>query len=85
LTGRLKQDPATRRIAVLLLTGYVTARYQAAAFAAGCDSFVSKPCLPDALAATVEELVRASTIAPADTLTAAGDASPALLPLGISL
>ncbi len=39
---RLKADPATRAIPVVLMTGTMT-RYQAPGFAAGADAFLEKP------------------------------------------
>jgi len=50
LTRRLKSGHLTRRVPVVMLTGYVFHADRDAAAAAGCDRFVSKPCLPDALA-----------------------------------
>jgi two-component system cell cycle response regulator DivK len=51
-TRELKADPATRHIAVIALTGH--AHGEEAAAAAGCDAFLLKPCLPDALVAEVK-------------------------------
>jgi two-component system cell cycle response regulator DivK len=52
-TRELKDDPATRHIPVIALTGHSHAAAQAAAAAAGCDAFITKPCLPDAVVAEV--------------------------------
>ena len=49
LTRRLKQDVHTQQVPVVVLTGYVFTHDRTAAERAGCDSFVAKPCLPDAL------------------------------------
>lgn len=47
-TRHLKADAATRAIAVLALTGYVTTAGEVAARRAGCDDFVPKPVVfPD--------------------------------------
>jgi CheY-like chemotaxis protein len=52
-TRELKADPATRHIPVIALTGHAHGAAQADAAAAGCDAFLMKPCLPDALVAEV--------------------------------
>lgn len=49
LTRRLKSAPATARLPVIVVTGNVMAADHARARAAGCDSFLAKPCLPQAL------------------------------------
>jgi two-component system, cell cycle response regulator DivK len=53
-TRELKADPATRHIQVIALTGHGHIAAQAAAADAGCDAFLMKPCLPDALVAEVK-------------------------------
>ena len=58
LTRRLKEDERMRGVPVVVLTGFVFPHDQEAAAQAGCDAFVPKPCLPDALSAVVEELIR---------------------------
>jgi len=58
LTRRLKEDDCMRDVPVVVLTGYVFTHDREAAARAGCDAFVPKPCLPDALSAVVEELIR---------------------------
>ncbi len=59
-TRRLKSDDSTRHIPVIALTGHALAGHSRGAREAGCDAFLSKPCLPEKLVAKVEELVRAS-------------------------
>ena len=54
-TRRLKTDERTRHIPIVALTGHALAGYAEGARQAGCDAFVTKPCLPDAL---VEEIQR---------------------------
>lgn len=46
---RLKANPATRQIPVLMLTGHVLGNAKDEAMAAGADGFIAKPCLPDEL------------------------------------
>lgn len=57
LTRRLKQDERMRRVPVVILTGYVFTHDREAAARAGCDLFVPKPCLPDALSKVVAGLI----------------------------
>jgi len=54
-TRRLKNDDRTRTIPVVALTGHAMTGQSDEAKGAGCDAFVTKPCLPDAL---VEEVRR---------------------------
>lgn len=56
-TRRLKQDPKTRRIPVVALTGHALEGHAEGARSAGCDSFVAKPCLPDALVAEIRRML----------------------------
>jgi CheY-like chemotaxis protein len=56
-TRRLKADPRTRHIPVVALTGHALAGHADGARDAGCDSFVTKPCLPDALVAEIRRLL----------------------------
>jgi two-component system, cell cycle response regulator DivK len=56
-TRRLKADPRTRHIPVVALTGHALAGHADGAREAGCDAFVTKPCLPDALVAEIRRLL----------------------------
>jgi len=56
-TRRLKGDARTRHIPVVALTGHALAGHADGAREAGCDSFVTKPCLPDALVAEIKRLL----------------------------
>jgi two-component system cell cycle response regulator DivK len=56
-TRRLKADDATRRIPVVALTGHALAGASEGAKKAGCDSFVTKPCLPDDLVIEVRRML----------------------------
>jgi two-component system cell cycle response regulator DivK len=56
-TRRLKADPRTRHIPVVALTGHALAGHAEGAREAGCDAFVTKPCLPDALVAEIQRLL----------------------------
>jgi CheY-like chemotaxis protein len=56
-TRRLKNDERTHDIPVVALTGHALAGHAEDARRAGCDSFVSKPCLPDALVAEIRRVL----------------------------
>jgi two-component system, cell cycle response regulator DivK len=58
-TRRLKTDPRTRHIPIVALTGHALAGHAEGAREAGCDAFVTKPCLPDALVAEIKMLLDA--------------------------
>lgn len=58
LTRRLKQDPRTREVPVIAVTGY--APFQAdpgRAIRAGCDAVLEKPCSPDDLESAIRTLI----------------------------
>jgi CheY-like chemotaxis protein len=50
---RLKGDAATKQIPVLALTGHALDASRKKAIAAGVDEYLTKPCLPADLAATI--------------------------------
>lgn len=56
-TRRLKSDDRTRNIPIVALTGHALAGHAEGARQAGCDSFVTKPCLPDALVAEIKRML----------------------------
>lgn len=56
-TRRLKADSRTRNIPIIALTGHALIGFQQSAKEAGCDAFVTKPCLPDAILAEVWRLI----------------------------
>jgi two-component system cell cycle response regulator DivK len=56
-TRRLKTDERTRRIPVVALTGHALAGASESARQAGCDAFVTKPCLPDELVVQVRRML----------------------------
>jgi CheY-like chemotaxis protein len=59
-TRRLKADERTKDIPVIALTGHALTGFQESARLAGCDAFVTKPCLPDTLVAEVRRLLGSS-------------------------
>jgi CheY-like chemotaxis protein len=56
-TRRLKLDERTRHIPIVALTGHALAGHAEGARQAGCDAFVTKPCLPDALVAEIQRML----------------------------
>jgi two-component system, cell cycle response regulator DivK len=58
-TRQLKSDERTRHIPVVALTGHALAGASDGAKKAGCDSFVTKPCLPDDLVVEVRRMLNA--------------------------
>jgi CheY-like chemotaxis protein len=59
-TRRLKQDPRTRDIPVIALTGHALAGHSKVAFDAGCDAFITKPCLPERLLDEIRAILTAA-------------------------
>ena len=56
-TRLLKGDDRTKHIPVVALTGHALAGASEGAKKAGCDSFVTKPCLPDELVVEVRRML----------------------------
>ena len=56
-TRELKADDRTRHIPIVALTGHALAGASDGAKKAGCDSFVTKPCLPDDLVVEVRRML----------------------------
>jgi CheY-like chemotaxis protein len=62
LTRRLRQDPRTRGIPVLAVTGYAAfAADPARARRAGCDAVLPKPCTPEELETAIRALLVEAT------------------------
>jgi two-component system cell cycle response regulator DivK len=59
-TRRLKNDPRTKRIPVIALTGHALAGHSKGAMDAGCDAFITKPCLPERLLEEVRKMLTSS-------------------------
>lgn len=60
-TRRLKSDPRTKEIPVLALTGHALEGFSQGARNAGCDGFVTKPCLPEELVVEIRALLGSAT------------------------
>jgi CheY-like chemotaxis protein len=56
-TRRLKGDPTTSHIPIVALTGHALEGHSQGARDAGCDGFLAKPCLPETLLETVEQML----------------------------
>ena len=56
-TRRLKLDERTKHIPIVALTGHALPGHSEGARQAGCDAFVTKPCLPDALVAEIQRVL----------------------------
>ena len=50
---RLKSDPETRGIPIVVVTAHIVPGVRESAEHAGCDAYLTKPCLPNELIATV--------------------------------
>lgn len=59
VTRRLKADGRTHHIPVIAVTGHALAGHSQGALEAGCDAFVTKPCLPEDLATEIQRLLDA--------------------------
>jgi len=58
-TRRLKTDKRTGDIPVVALTGHALAGVSDGARKAGCDAFVTKPCLPEDLVKEIRRVLEA--------------------------
>jgi two-component system, cell cycle response regulator DivK len=56
-TQRLRQDPRTQRIPVIILTGFAFRAIEQGALEAGAAAFLTKPCLPEDLELKIRELL----------------------------
>ena len=72
-TRRLKEDARTNSIPVVALTGHVLAGISERAMQAGCDAFVTKPCLPEDLVMEIRKVLdRAPPSTPARKIRGSG-------------
>src|SRR3954470_9238390 len=56
-TRRLKADEATKNIPVLAVTGHALSGVSNDAKKAGCDGFITKPCLPEDLVTEIRKVL----------------------------
>jgi len=57
LTRRLRNDSRTQNTAIVLLTDHAAVSLRKEVEAVGCDRFILKPCLPDALAFELRDVL----------------------------
>jgi two-component system cell cycle response regulator DivK len=67
-TRRLKRDPRTRSIPVVVLTGHALEGHSQSAREAGCDGFLAKPCLPETLLEEVQRVLAGEFLRAAEPL-----------------
>ena len=60
LAQMLKQDARTAGIPIIALTAHALNGERARALASGCDAFVTKPCLPEALVAELQRVLQSA-------------------------
>ena len=60
-TRSIKEDPRTRHILVLALTGHALEGASEGAKEAGCDGFLTKPCLPEDLCKEIQRMLGAAS------------------------
>ena len=56
-TRRLKGDPRTRAIPIIVVTGHALGNAEQRALEAGADAFLTKPCLPNDLASKIAAML----------------------------
>jgi CheY-like chemotaxis protein len=57
VTRRLKADSRTAHIPVVALTGHALSLFLEAAQRAGCDAWITKPCLPEDLVREIRRML----------------------------
>jgi len=57
LTRRLRADTRTKDVGIIVLSGHAAAAAEQQASDAGCDRYLVKPCLPDALALEIHDVL----------------------------
>ena len=58
---RIKANPKTRHIPVIMLTAHVFQEHRDRAAGVGADGFLAKPILPDELAAEIRRVLKAKS------------------------
>jgi DNA-binding response OmpR family regulator len=57
LIARVRSDALLKSIPIICLSGYGGLDHERRALEAGCDRILQKPCMPDALAGIVTEMI----------------------------
>ena len=60
LARRMKQNPATTRTPIVIITTHIQPEFRRAAERAGCDAFILLPCVPDQLVCTLDHVLSAT-------------------------
>ena len=76
LARRLREDDRTKNIRIIMLTGAAIGNERDVAETCGCDRFLLKPCLPDALASEIRRLAVAEFSAGRQDIHPQADALP---------
>lgn len=58
-TRRLKSNPLTKAIFILIVSGHALGPVEQRALAAGADGFLTKPCLPEDLSTKIAAMLAA--------------------------
>jgi DNA-binding response OmpR family regulator len=58
LIARIRSDAQLKSIPIICLSGYGGLDHERRALEAGCDRILEKPCMPDALAGIVNEMIQ---------------------------
>jgi two-component system cell cycle response regulator DivK len=80
MVGRLKGDPRTQHVPVLAISAHALVGESTRALAAGCDGYVSKPCLPEELARAIRTLIQRQSGTPSRSAPAERPARRPTLP-----
>jgi CheY-like chemotaxis protein len=61
LLRRLKRDPTSSHVPVIVITSLMQPEFRAEAIAAGCDGYLLLPVVPDVLLAEIRRVLSAAT------------------------
>jgi two-component system cell cycle response regulator DivK len=84
LIGRLRSDATTKELRIIVLTSCAWQSAQDRAELAGCDAFLTKPCLPETLLQEVRRQVAAGRLPRARANTAKADLPHTGMPMRTS-
>jgi two-component system, cell cycle response regulator DivK len=56
-TRIIRKDPRAQQMKILALSGHALAGHTKEAIDAGCDGFITKPCLPEALVSEIHRVL----------------------------
>lgn len=58
-TRQIRKDPRAGRMKILALSGHALSGHTKEALEAGCDGFITKPCLPENLVSEIRRVLAA--------------------------